>query len=78
MVQFGDMELSESLAKKYKHGNIVTLKRGSVLLRAKCAFPSDHGFVLYLGSDTPISVETSHGTLDDIGGTIEIPIRVGE
>lgn len=78
MIQFGDMELSESLAKKYKNGNIVTLKRGSVLLRAKCAFPADHGFVLYLGSDTPISVEASHGTLDDIGGTIEIPIHVGE
>ena len=75
MVEFGDLELADSFAKK-KDENGIFMLADSVW--AKTACPSDHGFVLYIGSDKPISVEPIDlGTLNAFGGTIKIPISVG-
>ena len=76
MVDFGDVELAESFAKKMDENGILMLADG---VRAKTACPSDHGFVLYIGSDKPISVEpVENGTLNALGGTIKISISVGK
>ena len=74
MVRFGDVELAESFAKKMDENGILMLADG---VRAKIACPSDHGFVLYIGSDKPISVEpVENGTLNALGGTVEVSISV--
>ena len=75
MVEFGDLELADSFAKKKDENGIFMLTDG---VHAKTACPSDHGFVLYIGSDKPISVEpVEHGTMNTLGGTIKISIAVG-
>ena len=76
MVNFGDVELAESFAKKKDENGIFMLADG---VWAKTAWPSDHGFVLYIGSDSPISVKpVEHGTLNAFGGTIKVSISVGK
>ena len=75
MIEFGDLELADSFAKKKDENGIFMLADG---VWAKTAYPSDHGFVLYIGSDKPISVEpVEHGTMNALGGTIKISIAVG-
>ena len=75
MVNFGDVELAESFVKKMDENGVFLLADG---VHAKTACPSDHGFVLYIGSDKPISVEpVEHGTMNALGGTIKISIAVG-
>ena len=75
MVNFGEVELAESFVKKMDENGVFLLADG---VRAKTACPSDHGFVLYIGSDKPISVEpVEHGTMNALGGTIKISIAVG-
>lgn len=76
MVNFGDVELAESFVKKMDENGVFLLADG---VHAKTACPSDHGFVLYIGSDKPISVEpVEHGTMNALGGTIKIAISVGD
>ena len=76
MVNFGEVELAESFVKKMDENGVFLLADG---IRAKTAWPSDHGFVLYIGSDKPISVEpVEHGTLNAFGGTIKVSISVGK
>ena len=75
MVEFGDLELADSFAKKKDENGIFMLADG---VWAKTACPSDSGFVLYIGSNKPISVEpVEHGTMNALGGTIKISIAVG-
>ena len=75
MVEFGDLELADSFANKKDENGIFILADG---VWAKTACPSDHGFVIYIGSDKPISVEpVEHGTMNALGGTIKISIAVG-
>ena len=75
MIEFGDLELADSFAKKKDENGIFMLADG---VHAKTACPSDHGFVLYIGSDKPISVgPVEHGTMNALGGTIKISIAVG-
>ena len=75
MVNFGEVELAESFVKKMDENGVFLLADG---VHAKTASPSDHGFVLYIGSDKPISVEpVEHGTMNALGGTIKISIAVG-
>ena len=75
MVNFGELELADSFAKKKDENGIFMLADG---VWAKAARPSDSGFVLYIGSNKPISVEpVEFGTLNAFGGTIKIPISVG-
>lgn len=76
MVDFGDVELAESFAKKMDENGVFVLADG---VFAKTACPSDHGFVLYIGSDKPISVEpVESGVLNALGGTIKVTIAVGK
>ena len=75
IIKFGDIEPSMALALQLSINEII--KESPVTLRARIAHPSDHGFVLYIGSDTPISVETvNRGKLKPYGGTIKIPITI--
>ena len=74
MVDFGDVELAESISRKKDENGVFVLADG---VFAKTACPSDHGFVLYIGSDKPINVEpVEHGVLNALGGTIKILIAV--
>ena len=75
MVNFGEVELAESFVKKMDENGVFLLADG---VHAKTACPSDSGFVLYIGSNKPISVEpVEHGTMNALGGTIKISIAVG-
>ena len=82
MVDFGDISMSTALCLKFvvcnSVFNRVMLKAFPVKILAKVASPSDHGFVLYLGFDQPISVEPVQGKLDTLGGTLIIPIRIDD
>lgn len=74
LVEFGDVSLADSIAKKRDDDGIIQLADD---VRARVAWPSDHGFVLYIGFDKPISVEAEiGGTLNPLGGTIKIPISI--
>ena len=77
MVRFGDVGFSTALALMFVAGETVRIKNGPVKIHAKVAYPSDHGFVLYLGFDQPISLESLEaGELNSIRGTIKIPIKI--
>ena len=73
-IKFGDVELS-SLCRLRLRSN-QTINAGSVKLKASTATPSDHGIILYIGSDTPISVEeVVGGDLNPNGGTLKITLK---
>ena len=73
-INFGDVELS-SLCRLRLRSN-ETIKAGSVKLKTSTANPSDHGIMLYIGSDTPISVEeVVNGDLNPLGGTLKITLK---
>jgi hypothetical protein len=75
MVEFGDLDLADSFAKKKDENGIFMLADG---VWAKTAAPSDHGFVLYIGSDKPLCVEpVENGPLNALAGTIKISIAEG-
>ena len=75
MIDFGDVELSDLFVEKMDENGVIKITED---IRARVASPSDHGFVLYIGSDKPISVEpVEHGTMNALGGTIKISIAVG-
>lgn len=76
IVNFGDISMSTALCLKFVVCNRAMLKAFPVKILAKVASPSDHGFVLYLGFDQPISVEPVQGKLDTLGGTLIIPIKI--
>ena len=77
IVEFGDVEPSTAIALNFAVGKTIVLNRRPVEIRAKIAHPSDHGFVLYLGFDKPISIdEEQGGRLNPIGGAIQIPITI--
>jgi hypothetical protein len=79
IIEFGDVEPHESFAKRTNEDGIFEIKNTGSSLKAKIAHPSDHGFVLYVGSDEQIHVESSSGNkLNDICGVIKIPIIVGD
>lgn len=80
IVRFGDMAPHRSITMKnlYKDRSF-NLGNTPVTVKAKIAKPADHGFVLYIGSDTPIHVESmKEKELSSFCGTIRIPIYVGE
>ncbi len=78
MITFGDIDMTESLMKTFPVGEVVELENAPIRLLGKRACPSDHGFALYIGYDSPITADTAHGTLESVGGTIEISVHVGE
>lgn len=76
LIEFGDVALEESFANKKDENGIIQLSED---MRARVAMPSDHGFVLYVGCDKPISVETKEDIkLNSFVGTIKIPITIEE
>ena len=79
MIKFGDVEPHQSFAKRENKDGIFEIKNTVVPLKAKIVHPSDHGFVLYIGSGVPIYVESSNGyNLNGLFGAIKIPIIVGD
>ena len=78
VIYFGDDSLSTALVLRILTNNN-TIKNSPVKLKIKTASPSDHGFALYVGSDTPIYVEEMNACdMNEICGTIRIPIMLGE
>jgi len=74
MIDFGDTDISAEFAKNLLK---TELENAPIKIRMKLAKPSDQGFVLYLGFDSPVIVDTiESGELSELGGTIKIPIRV--
>ncbi len=79
MIHFGDIKPHDSFTRKMSEDGILEQKNSTVPLKAKLVFPSDHGFVLYIGSDTPIHIEhIENKGLNGLGGIIKIPIIVGD
>ena len=77
MIEFGDTEPSKEFMYKYPVGEVVELENSPIKIRLKRVHPQDHGFVIYLGSDSPIYVDNSdNGKLDTFGGTVKIPINI--
>ena len=74
LIKFGDVALGDSFYNKRDENGIIQLTKD---MRARVAMPSDHGFVLYVGCDKPISVEAKEGiNLNAFCGTIKIPITI--
>ena len=79
IIEFGDVEPHKSFAKRENKDGIFEIKNSVGSLKAKIVHPSDHGFVLYVGSDDPICVESSKvNNLNGLYGTINIPIGVSD
>lgn len=78
LISFGDAELSASQIAKFIMIDEPRLRGAGVPLKMKIASPSDHGFVLYVGSDTPLHVQEGKGDLDPMGGVLKIPVAFGE
>ena len=75
MIKFSDAELSDGLREKLPAGEVTELYNGSVRILAKVAYPSDHGFVLYLGFDRSITVDPqSNRDLNTLLGGISIKV----
>lgn len=78
LITFGDMEPHRSFSAKKSEDGIITIQNGSGVWKAKIAHPSDHGFVLYIGSDEPICAENrTERELHTLGGVIRIPVALG-
>lgn len=79
LLTFGDMEPHRSFSAKKNEDGIFEIQNGSGVWKAKIAHPSDHGFVLYIGSDTPICVSRADNKeLSGFCGTVRIPIVAGD
>jgi len=84
IIEFGDMEPSESFRKQYQGGQVYTLenvpKKFKGTLKFKIAHPQDHGFVIYIGSDVPFAFkEPPLYNYKYIGGTLQFKLyRVAE
>ncbi len=76
IVEFGDAELSRSVKEKMDANGYLDLGTSTVQVRAKATWPSDHGFVLYIGFDHPIHVEEAQGDLKKMGGSLRIPVKI--
>ena len=75
-ISFGEVAPSAGLLMRKDLNGIIHLSNG---LRACIASPSDHGFVLTVGSDEPISVEEiRNGELNAVGGTLRITVKLAE
>ena len=80
-VTFGDTELSIPYAMKLldKHeGGFIELKNSPIKVKMRFGSAGDHGVTMYFGFDVPISVEETSGELNELGGTVKIPIKISE
>lgn len=78
LISFGDAEPSMLQVAKFIIAEEPNLNGAGVPLKMKIASPSDHGFVLYIGSDTPLHVQETKGELNALGGTLRIPVELSE
>lgn len=79
MIEFSDIDPHNSLTKALSEDKSFDLTSGSLLLKGKLAYPSDHGFVLYIGSDTPISTDSvEKGDLSGLWGTLRLLITAND
>ncbi len=75
MIRFGDLELADEIKRQLNAYNVI--ENSQVELRTKIVHPEDHGFVLYIGSDTPIVAENPNSwDLSGVFGEISIPIAL--
>lgn len=81
-ISFGDVEPTSAFREKYPVGAVCTLENvpehfgGAVKIRI--AYPADHGFVIYVGSDVPFTAEEQQvgpGDLEGMIGSIRIELR---
>lgn len=76
LIEFGDVNLTDQILKQRDEKGIIQLTNE---ICAKVVYPSDHGFVLYVGCDKPMKIETIEGVqLNPLGGTIKIPFSITE
>jgi len=78
MITFGDSDMTASFSKKFAN-DIYVLKNTSTefgVFKARVRGPSDHGFVIYVGSDTPFTIlEKDYGMGEEkFFGNLRIPI----
>ena len=79
LIEFGDVEPHTLLVKRLTDEDGLKLGNGNVQLKSKIAYHSDHGFVLYIGSDQPVYVEDIEGNdLNGLCGVIRIPFFTDE
>ena len=79
IIEFGDIKPHKALLKMADANRVFEIENTTASLKAKIVYPSDHGFALYIGSDTPISVENiDSNSIDGLFGTIKVPIAVEE
>lgn len=78
LLTFGDDPPAKALALRYPMGEVVKLTNSPIkILVKRTPYPSDHGFVLYFGTDADIQIEEVSGArLSERGGVIRIPIRI--
>lgn len=77
LISFGDMDLSEDLMNRFPVGQVVSLTDSSASVQVKRVHLNDHGFDLYIGFDSPISIESvSRGEMNPIGGKMQIPVTL--
>lgn len=73
-VSFGDVDPTIALLAKWKDN---TVKINGVELKTKIVFPQTHGFLIYIGSDTPICVDNDYTAwINGMSGTLSIPICI--
>jgi hypothetical protein len=73
-VSFGDVDPTIALLAKWRDN---TVKINGVELKTKIVFPQTHGFLIYIGSDTPICVDNDYTSLiNGMSGTLSIPICI--
>lgn len=78
LVTFGDDDPTKALTLRYPMGEAVKLTSFPIKIQIKrTPYPSDHGFVLYFGTDADIRIEEVSGAeLSEEGGIIRIPIQI--
>jgi len=84
-VSFGDTELARSYAMKvkrsdgiYDYDDVIELENSPIKIKMRFGSGGDHGVTMYFGFDVPISVEETSGELNELGGTVKIPIKISE
>ena len=79
MISFGETDPTNSLRELFPAGQVCTLKYDSPdfgTVKAKLVYPSDHGFVLYVGSDMPFTVTPENKQdMDHLLGKLTIRLQ---
>lgn len=78
MIHLGDTQYSDEFIKNtppWEVHKLINLFSKYNFLKIRCAYDAGHGCIIYIGSDTPFTVETvERTTLASSHGTITIPL----